>query len=133
METTGAGDMGVYDSTGNLNLSTSKRDLTLDNISGRIHVDNRTGNITVRFPQPPREPIELATQSGDIDITLPSKSAFDVSGRADRGEISSDFSDSALRTESRSGNSTIEGIFGSNGPKIQLHTTYGTIRLRRGQ
>ncbi|HXQ98017.1 MAG TPA: DUF4097 family beta strand repeat-containing protein [Candidatus Limnocylindrales bacterium] len=133
METTGAGDMGVYDSTGNLTLSTSKRDLTLDNITGRIHVDNRSGNITVRFPQPPREPIELATQSGDIDITMPSKSAFDVSGRADHGEISSDFSDSGLRTESRSGNATIEGIFGSNGPKIQLHTTYGTIRLRRGQ
>ena len=133
METSGAGDMGIYDSTGNLTLSTSKRDLTLENVTGRIHVDNRGGNVTVRFPQPPREQVELATQNGDIDFTMPSKSAFDVSALSNKGEISSDFSDSGLRNENRNGNATLEGIFGTKGPKIQLHTTYGTIRLRRGQ
>ncbi len=43
------GDMGIYDSTGSVTLTTTKRDLTLDNVTGKIQVDNHSGNITVRY------------------------------------------------------------------------------------
>ncbi len=127
-------DMGIYDSTGNVTLTTTKRDLTLDNVTGKIQVDNHSGNITVRYTQLPKEPVELTTQSGDIDITLPAKSAFDVSARADNnGELSSDFSELQSKIEEQHGNTRLDGSVGSHGPKLDLRTTHATIRIRKGQ
>ena len=62
MDIANAGDMGIYDSTGSVTLTTTKRDLTLENVTGKIHVENRGGNVTVRFPQPPKEQVEVTTQ-----------------------------------------------------------------------
>jgi len=128
------GDMGIYDSTGNVTLTTTKRDLTLDNVTGKIHVDNKSGNVTLRFSQPPTEPVEISDQSGDVDVTMPSKSSFDVSARAHNGDIDCDFGDlSSKITKERNQDSVLEGSFGAHGPKLQLLTVYGTIRLRKGQ
>jgi hypothetical protein len=128
------GDMGIHDSTGNVTLTTTKRDITLDNVTGKIQVDNRSGNITVRFTEPPKEPLELTTQSGDIDVTVPAKSAFDVSARADNnGEISTDFSELESRIDETRGNKRLDGSVGAHGPKLDLRTTHATIRIRKGQ
>jgi hypothetical protein len=129
-----ASDLEIHDSTGNVTLTTTKRDLTMDNVTGKIQVDNRSGNITVRFTQPPKEPVELTTQSGDIEVTLPAKSAFDVSARADNnGEISSDFSELQSRIDQQRGNTRLDGSVGAHGPKLDLRTTHATIRIRKGQ
>jgi DUF4097 and DUF4098 domain-containing protein YvlB len=134
VEISNPGDMGIYDSTGNVTLTTTKRDLTLENVTGKIQVDNRSGNISVRFPQPPHEPVELTTQSGDVDVTLPSKSSFDVSARADNnGEINSDFSELQSKVDMQRGNARLDGSVGAHGPKIDLRTTHATIRIRKGQ
>jgi Putative adhesin/Domain of unknown function (DUF5668) len=128
------GDMGIYDSTGSVTLTTTKRDLTLDNVTGKIQVDNHSGNITVRYTDPPREPLELTTQSGDIDVSLPAKAVFDVSARADNnGEISSDFSELQSKIDEQRGNTRLDGSVGSHGPKLDLRTTHATIRIRKGQ
>jgi DUF4097 and DUF4098 domain-containing protein YvlB len=133
MEMTSPGDLGIYDSAGNVTLTTTKRDLTLENVAGKIQLDNHNGNVTLRFPQPPHEQIDVTTQSGDIDVTLPAKSAFDISARADRGELDCDFGDLASKIDKQNGNSRLDGSVGMKGPKLQFHTTYGTIRLRKGQ
>jgi hypothetical protein len=64
---------------------------------------------------------------------MPAKSAFDVSARADRGELDCDFGDLASKIDKQNGNARLDGSVGAHGPKLQLHTTYGTIRLRKGQ
>jgi DUF4097 and DUF4098 domain-containing protein YvlB len=129
-----ASDMEIHDSNGNVTLTTTKRDLTLDNVTGKIQVDNRSGNITVRFTQPPKEQVELTTQSGDIEVTLPAKSAFDVSARADNnGDISSDFSELQSKIDQQRGNTRLDGSVGAHGPKLNLRTTHATIRIRKGQ
>jgi DUF4097 and DUF4098 domain-containing protein YvlB len=133
IETSGAGDMNIFDAAGNVTLTTTKRDLTLDNVTGKIHVENRSGNVTLRFPQPPKEQVEISNQSGDIDITMPSKSNFDVNARSDRGEVQCTFPELESRIERLRNDAVLEGSLGSKGPRIQLHTTYGTIRIRRGQ
>lgn len=134
VEIANASDMEIHDSTGNVTLTTTKRDLTLDNVTGKIQVDNRSGNITVRCTEPPKEPMELTTQSGDIEVTLPAKSAFDVSARADNnGEISSDFSELQSKVDQQRGNTRLDGSVGAHGPKLDLRTTHATIRIRKGQ
>jgi putative adhesin/cell wall-active antibiotic response 4TMS protein YvqF len=134
VEITNPGDMAIYDSTGSVTLTATKRDLTLDNVTGKIQVDNRSGNITVRFTQPPKEAVDLTTQSGDIDVSLPAKAAFDVSARADNnGEISSDFSELQSKIDEQRGNTRLDGSVGAHGPKLDLRTTHATIRIRKGQ
>jgi DUF4097 and DUF4098 domain-containing protein YvlB len=134
IEVPNPGDMAIHDSTGNVTLTTTKRDITLDNVTGKIQVDNRSGNISVRFTQPPHEPLELTTQSGDVDVTLPAKAVFDVSARADNnGEITSDFSELQSRIDTQRGNARLDGSVGAHGPKLDLRTTHATIRIRKGQ
>jgi DUF4097 and DUF4098 domain-containing protein YvlB len=134
VEIANSSDLGIYDSTGNVTLTTTKRDITLDNVTGKIQVDNRSGNITVRYSQPPKEPVELTTQSGDIDVTLPAKAVFDVSARADNnGELSSDFSELQSKIDEQHGNMRLDGSVGAHGPKLDLRTTHATIRIRKGQ
>jgi Putative adhesin/Domain of unknown function (DUF5668) len=134
IEIASASELGVYDSTGNVTLTATKRDITLDNVTGKIQVENRSGNISVRYTQPPKEPAELTTQSGDIDVTLPSKASFDISARADNnGDISSDFSELQSKIDATRGNMRLDGSVGAHGPKLDLRTTHATIRIRKGQ
>lgn len=131
LEIEGAGDMTISDAPGNVNLTTSRRDITLDNVSGTIHVENTKGNVRLQFPKPPKESIEVSNQTGDIEIALPATSAFDLEARSDRGEIDSEFGDSS-KISTLGNNASLSDSIGAHGPKIQLRTTYGTIHLRKG-
>ena len=133
IEGAGPGDLEIHDAAGNVTLTTTKKDVVLDNVTGRIQVENRGGNVTLRFAQPPKEEIDVSNRTGDIDLTLPSKSIFDLNARADRGEIECSFSELESRIEKLRNDAALDGSVGSHGPKLQLHTTYGTIRLRKGQ
>jgi hypothetical protein len=132
IEVAGGGDLTISDAPGNVTLTTRQRDVTLENVTGRIHVENRDGNVALRFPQPPKEQIEVSNKSGDIDLTLPAKSAFTLDARSDNGEIESEFEDSS-KISSQQENKALSDSVGAHGPSIQLRTTYGTIHLRKGQ
>lgn len=131
LEVEGAGDMTISDVPGNVNLTTSRRDITLDNIAGSIHVENSKGTVRLQFAQAPKESVEVSNQTGDIEISLPSKASFDLEARSDRGEIESDFGDSS-KISTVGNSASLSDSFGGHGPKLQLRTTYGTIRLRKG-
>jgi hypothetical protein len=133
IEVSSGGNLTVSDARGNVTLTTRQRDVTLDNVSGHIHVENRDGNVTLRFPQPPKEDIEIANQSGDVSLLLPEKSSFTINARADHnGDIETEFGDSAKVNSDRESKSLSDTV-GAHGPNIQLRTTYGTIHLRKGQ
>ena len=129
----GSGKLEITDARGNVSLTTKGYNVSLDNITGRIQLEDREGNIELRLAQPPREPLELSTHSGHIDLVLPPQSTFEVHAEARSGDIESDFSDPALSKTVQQGNSRLDGKVGSRGPVIHLRTTYGTIRLRKGK
>jgi len=131
IEIEGAGDMSISDVPGNVNLITNRRDITLENVAGTIHVENSKGGVTIRLAQPPKESVEVSSQSGDIEVMLPGKSSFDVEARSDRGEIQTEFGDES-KISSANNNAALTDSIGSRGPKLQLRTTYGTIRIRKG-
>jgi hypothetical protein len=133
MEINGPGDMSITDAPGDL-ISTTRKSMTLENVTGRIHLDNDGGNVTLRFSQPPHEPIDISNKTGDIDITIPAKSSFEVSARAERnGEIDCQFPEIASKIEKMRNDALLNGTVGSHGPRLQLYTTVGTIRLLKGQ
>jgi len=126
-----SGDLQVENAAGALLLSTSDKSVSLEDISGRLRVQDKRGDISVRLTAAPKEEIDLTDESGAIELALPAKSSFEISAYSRSGEIDNDLNESALKTTQQSGDSKLEGQVGVKGPKITLNTSYGAIRLKR--
>jgi Putative adhesin len=126
------GHLEIYDAPGNLNVRTQD-DITLENAGGKVKIDNRRGNVEVRFSSPPKEDIEIDNASAGITLSLPESSSFEIVADCHSGDIDSEFQADSLRlTSGKSGDSHLEGRYGSGrGPKIILKTSYGSISIRK--
>ena len=127
------GHLEIYDAPGNLNVR-AQDDITLENPSGKVKIDNRRGNVEVRFSAPPKEDIEIDNASAGITLSLPESSSFDIVADCHSGDIDSEFQADSLKltSGSKSGDSHLEGKYGSGrGPKIILKTSYGSISIRK--
>src|SRR5882762_1125670 len=58
----GPGNLEIFDAPGNLSVR-SQDDITLENAGGKVKVDNRRGNVEVRFSAPPKDDIEINNSS----------------------------------------------------------------------
>ena len=128
----GPGSLQVFDAPGNLSVRTED-DITLENAGGKVKVDNRRGSVDVRFTTPPKDDIEINNASAAITLTLPDTSSFDIVADCHSGDTDSEFhADSLKQTSTESGDSHLEGKYGSGrGPKITLKTSYGSISLHK--
>ncbi len=129
----GPGHLEIFDAPGNLSVRTQD-DITLENPGGKVKVDNRRGNVEVRFSAPPKDDIEINNSSAGITLSLPESSSFEIVADCHSGDIDSEFQADSLKLTSGtgSGDSHLEGKYGSGrGPKIILKTSYGSISLRR--
>jgi DUF4097 and DUF4098 domain-containing protein YvlB len=129
----GSGNFEVVDAPGNLTLRTSSADVKIENPGGRVSVDNRNGDIEVRYSTAPKDDIQLTNSSSGITLTLPGRSSFEIAADCHSCDIDSDFSGGALnKTTTQSGDSHIEGKYGTGRPiKIILKTSYGSITIRK--
>jgi DUF4097 and DUF4098 domain-containing protein YvlB len=129
----GSGSLEVVDAPGNLILRTHEEEITIENAGGKIKVDNRNGNIEVRFSSPPKEDIDITNASAGITLGLPEGSNFQIVADCHSGDIDSEFDGDGLKkTSTDSGDSHLEGKYGNGrGPKITLHTSYGSIAIHK--
>jgi hypothetical protein len=129
----GSGNLDVVDAPGNLIVRSRDEDISIENAGGKIKIDDRNGNIQVRFSSPPKEDIEIANASAPITLTLPESSSFEIVADCHSGDIDSEFeSDTLKKTSTESGDSHLEGKYGrGRGPKITLKTTYGSISMHK--
>lgn len=127
------GNFEIVDAPGNLTLRTSSADVSIENPGGRVNVDNRNGNIGVRYSIAPKDDIQITNSSSEITLTLPSSTSFEIVADCHSCDIDSDFSGSSLnKTTAKSGDSHFEGKYGSGRPiKIILRTSYGSINIRK--
>ena len=130
---TSSGNLEIADAPGNLSLRTNSYNVSIENAGGRVKIENRNGSVDVRFSTPPKDDIEIYNSSAEITLSLPQSSSFDIVADCHSGDIDSEFSaDSLKKTSTESGNSHLEGKYGSGrGPKITLKTSYGSISLHR--
>jgi Putative adhesin/Domain of unknown function (DUF5668) len=128
----GSGSLDVVDAPGNLILRARDEDITIEN-AGKVKIDDRNGNIQVRFSSPPKEDIEITNASAPITLTLPESSSFEILADCHSGDIDSEFeSDTLKKTSTDSGDSHLEGKYGrGRGPKITLKTSYGSISIHK--
>ena len=128
-----SGDLTISDQPGGVQLRTTNKDVTLENVGGRIDLSDQRGDIEVTFKQPPRDEILIADQSGNIGLTLPAQSSFEVSAVSRNGEIDNDFGSSGMKSSNNGDTTVLQGTFGTHGPHITLNTTYGTISIHKVQ
>ena len=132
MEAT-SGNLEVVDAPGNLTMKSRDEDITIENAGGKINIDDRNGNVQVRFSSPPKEDVQITNASAAITLTLPESSSFEILADCHRGDIDSEFeADSLKHTSTDSGDSHLEGKYGrGRGPKIILKTSYGSISIHK--
>lgn len=129
---TGSGSLEIADTAGNLTLRTNSYDISIENAGGKLKVDNRNGNIEVRFSQPPKDDVEITNSSAPITLSLPESSSFEMGADCHSCDIDSEFSADSLKHTSTGGDSHLEGKYGNGrGPKIILKTSYGSISIRK--
>ena len=125
-----SGDLRVENAAGPFLLTTSEKTVSLEGLSGRIRVQNKRGEISLRLTAVPKEEIDLSDDSGTIELALPSKSAFEISAASRGGDIENDLGSVALQVTREGNDSKLQGKVGTKGPKITLNTSYGPIRLK---
>jgi DUF4097 and DUF4098 domain-containing protein YvlB len=128
-----SGNLAVVDAPGNLMLRTHEEEISIENAGGKINVDNRNGNVEVRFSSPPKDDIQITNASAAITLGLPESSNFEIAADCHSGDIESEFEGDLLKkAATQSGDSHLEGKYGNGrGPKITLRTSYGSISIHK--
>src|SRR5271157_878850 len=127
----GSGNLDVVDAPGNLSLRTRDNEISVENPGGKVNIDNRNAAISVRFISAPKDDVNIMNSSGEISLSLPGSSSFEVQADCRNCDISSEFPGLGV-TKSPAGDASVAAGYGSGRrPKITLKTSYGNITLRR--
>lgn len=125
-------DLQISDVAGAAKLVTHNKDMEVENIGGRLDIVDSHGDIKINCSNPPTDEIDVADDSGEVDLTLPGHSNFEISAVSRGGDVSSDFEGPSLQQTNDDNVGKLSGKVGSGGPKIQIATSYGTIALKKG-
>jgi DUF4097 and DUF4098 domain-containing protein YvlB len=128
----GSGNLELVDAAaGNLSLRTRDTQVDVENPGGKVMIENRNAQTTLRFSSAPKDDVQITNSSSGISLALPNSASFEIEADCRNCEIESEFPGlNASKTES--GDSHLSGKNGSGrGPKIVLRTSYGNIELRR--
>jgi DUF4097 and DUF4098 domain-containing protein YvlB len=127
----GSGNLDIIDAPGNLNLRTRDMELNVENPGGKVSIDDRNAEISVRYSSMPKEDVTITNSSASISLTLPGSSSFGIQAECRNCDIDSEFP-GLQASKSASGDATLAGKNGlGRGPKIVLKTSCGNIALRR--
>jgi hypothetical protein len=128
-----SGNLEVVDAPGDLTLRTNRYSVNVENATGKIKIDNRGGDIELRFSSPPKQDVEVTNSNANISLTLPEAASFNVQADCHSCDVDSEFSSDTLKkTSTESGDNHLEGHYGSGrGPKLTLKTSYGSISIHK--
>jgi hypothetical protein len=128
-----SGNLEIADAPGNLTSRTKNTTVSLENVSGRIVLDNTNGSVELQFSNAPKEDISINNERASIALSIPSSSSFDIQADCRSCDIDSEFTGSGLKaTRTDKGDSHLEGKYGSaRGPKIILKSSYDSIQIRK--
>jgi hypothetical protein len=130
---TSSGNLEIVDAPGDIALRTNRYSVSIENATGKVKVDNRDGNVELRFSSPPKADIDVSNTNARIEITLPESASFNILADCHSCEIQSEFSSDTLKnTAPSSGDAHLEGKYGNaRGPKITLKTSYDAISIKK--
>ncbi len=129
-------DLGKFDATnlvGPIRLSSSRpRDVQIEKFTQSLDLSLDHGDITLRPIESPLSKINAHTRNGQVEITLPEKTAFDLTASTEKGDVSNDFGDALKTNQDRGehGGGSVTGAIGQ-GPAIVVQTSRGSVTVRK--
>lgn len=123
---TGMGSIEVAKVHGNLKLHTGMGSIKVREATGSLDLDSGMGSIDIDITRKMEDDIYAHTGMGSITLELPEDADAEISASTGMGKISSNLPITVRGTLT---SSSIKGELGQGGPKIQLSTGMGGIRL----
>lgn len=124
-----SGDLEADNVLGPLRLRTRSKDITVNGLSGDVHVQNENGNVELHINKPGS--VEVNDRKGDVRLFVPQKAGFQVDAQARDGSIQSDFG--SLNIQNGDEHSTAAGsINGGGGARLVVNNEHGDIEIRSG-
>jgi DUF4097 and DUF4098 domain-containing protein YvlB len=117
--------------TGPISVTAHNQDMQLDDVRGPLNLTETRGNISVTLATPPKAPITISNDSGDVILTLPPQSSFTIYAESNSGNISNDFG--AVPNSDDRGPHVLNATYGAAGPTIHIVTKYGDIHINKTQ
>jgi DUF4097 and DUF4098 domain-containing protein YvlB len=107
-------------------IEASGDDVILDGVRGPVTVETRRGAVRLVPAGALTEPVSVRTEHGDIDLTVPPESRFDIEASVARGELVAEVPG---LVRALSGADRIEGKVGGGGHLVRLEARGGDVRL----
>jgi hypothetical protein len=115
---------------GDVKITTSYRNVELENVLGAVAVEGKHGEISIKDSQAPSKPITVNSEYSGVTITLPSESRFRFDGYSKFGKLVSGFDSIAGGTSTNfTEGQRFHGSHGEGGPAIIVTTSFRDIEL----
>ena len=112
-----------------MRLVTQSRDVHLEDFTESLELESRRGDIELQPVHVPLPRIEAHSGSGQIELVLPEKAAFQLRATAERGEAVNDFGP-PIETQTEGRTQTLKGTVGE-GPVIRITAARGSVSVRK--
>ena len=108
--------------------------IDLKNVTGPLVLSTISGDINISFGgTAPDKPVSINAISGEIDITLPAKTAANLDLKTLGGSFYSDFDFTTSKDNlKRIGGNDLSYALNGGGPKISIATVAGNVYIRKG-
>jgi DUF4097 and DUF4098 domain-containing protein YvlB len=141
-----SGDIVVTGVDGELDVNDVNGSVTLNSVSGSAVAHALNGRVLVTFSRLNQKPMAFSSLNGDIDVTFPADLKANLSLKADRGEIFSDFDvqvqasapQQTVEDSRKNGgkykvkiDKTVHGTINGGGPEYQFTNFNGSIYIRK--
>lgn len=123
----GAGDVLVAGATGAVRARTEMGDVAVRDVGGTVEASSRAGHIRARGE--PEDRWKLDTALGDVVLELPPSARFDLHARCGLGRIDVMH---PVEADRASGATELRGKVRGGGPRLELATGLGSIRVECG-
>jgi hypothetical protein len=98
--------------------------IAIEGAGGPLRLESRSGNVTITGE--PRGSWAVETRSGEVELRIPASAAFDLSIASRSGAIEAA---RTLPSSSRLSRNRLEGRVGAGGPRVDVSTRSGSIRI----
>jgi DUF4097 and DUF4098 domain-containing protein YvlB len=123
-------DLRASNVIGPTTLNVQSKDVSLESVAGPVHITGEKSDVTLQVDdKQPLGPIEIATNTGDVRLTLPVKVGFQVEGSTNHGSATTDYPE--LATSDENGRGKVKGSVGKGTSRIVITTNVGDIDIRK--
>ncbi len=125
---TSGGSIQIDKVMGSVNAKTSAGSITVEEVTGKIEAKTSGGTVTARISGQPKADSQLSTSGGSVVVYLADNIAVDVDAKTSGGRIKTDF---PVTVQEEPSKDELKAKINGGGPKLLLHTSGGSIYLRR--